>query len=196
MGGHRKRRRREERLEEEEEQQGREPAQESVLEKERPKERDASPADKVLELQKTAGNRATTAALSRWGFPGFPATAAPTWPKEAQVIIDGVVIPLQAWSSTEQHGGATGPNTSQLNDVNIVTTLGEHSTGLALKATQGGQIKTVIIVVPTKDGKGYTVTLEEVNITSYSISDRNESWSMSYRKKVFSQSPPQAQPRP
>jgi hypothetical protein len=78
MGGHRKRRRREERLEEEEEQQGREPAQESVLEKERPKERDASPTDKVLELQKTAGNRATTAALSRWGFPGFPATAAPS----------------------------------------------------------------------------------------------------------------------
>ena len=81
-----------------------------MLEKERPKEREreASPADKVLDLQKTAGNRATTAALSRWGFPGFPATAAPTWPKEPQVIIDGVVIPLEAWSMAEGHNGARG----------------------------------------------------------------------------------------
>ena len=94
MGGHRKRRRREERLEEEEEQQGREPAQESCSR--RSGRRSARPraADRVLDLQKTAGNRATTAALSRWGFPWFPATAAPQWPKEPQVIIDGVVIPL------------------------------------------------------------------------------------------------------
>ena len=83
-----------------------------MLEKERPKEKEATAADRVLDLQKTAGNRATTAALSRWGFPGFPATAAPQWPKEPQVIIDGVVIPLQSWSLAEGHGGATGPDRS------------------------------------------------------------------------------------
>jgi len=195
MGVQRKRRRREERLEEEEE-QGREPSPENVLEKERPKEKEATAADRVLDLQKSAGNRATTAALSRWGFPGFPATAAPTWPKEPQVIIDGVVIPLQAWSVSEGHNGATGPDRSQLNDVSIVTPLGDHTTDLMLKATQGGQIKTVIVVVPTKDGKGYTVTLEEVAIGSYSVSDRTVSWAMSYRKRTFAETPPKAQPRP
>ena len=105
MGVQRKRRRREERLEEEEE-QGREPARDNVLEKERPQEKEATAADRVLDLQKSAGNRATTAALSRWGFPGVPATAAPTWPKEPQVIIDGVAIPLEAWSMAEGQGPA------------------------------------------------------------------------------------------
>ena len=200
MGAQRKRRRREERLEEEEEQQGREPAQESVLEKERPKEREATAADRVLDLQKTAGNRATTAALSRWGFPGFPATAAPQWPKEPQVIIDGVVIPLTAFSSSEGRSGDGGPTTSpggvQLNDVTIMTTLGEHSTDLHMAAVQGRQFKTVVIVMPGKDGKGFTVTLTDGVISSYSISERNESWSLSFRKKEFSQSPPKAQSRP
>jgi len=200
MGVQRKRRRREERLEEEE--QTREPAQENVLEKERPqeREREASPADKVLELQKTAGNRATTAAISRWGLPWFPATAAPQWPKEPQVIIDGVVIPLKAFSSSEGRSGDGAPTTSpggvQLNDVQIMTTLGEHSTDLHMAAVQGRQFKTVVIVMPGKDGKGFTVTLTDGVISSYSISERNESWSLSFRKKEFSQSPPKAQPRP
>jgi hypothetical protein len=200
MGVRRKRRRREERLEEEE--QAREPAQENVLEKERPREREreATPADKVLDLQKTAGNRATTAAISRWGLPWFPATAAPQWPKEPQVIIDGVVIPLQSFSWSEGQSGdgglTTSPGAVQLNDVTIMTTLGEHSTDLHLAAVQGRQLKTVVIVVPGKDGKGFTVTLTEGVISSYSISERNESWSLAFRKKEFSQSPPKAQPRP
>ena len=191
MGVQRKRRRREERLEEEEE-QTREPAQE--------REREATPADKVLDLQKTAGNRATTAAISRWGFPWFPATAAPQWPKEPQVIVDGVVIPLESFSWSEGQSGYGGsttfPGGAQLNDVNIMTMLGEHSTDLHLAAVQGRHFKTVVIVVPGKDGKGFTVTLTDGIISSYSISERNESWSLSFRKKEFSQSPPKAQPRP
>ena len=194
MGVQRKRRRREERLEEEE--QVREPAEENVLEKERPKEKEGTVADRVLDLQKTAGNRATTEAIARWGLPTVPLAAAPQWPKEPQVIIDGVVIPLQAWSMSEGQNGARGPDQSQLNDVNVVTALGEESADLMRKATQGATIKTVVIVVPTKDGKGYTVTLEEVAISSYSVSDKTVSWSMSYRKKTFAQTPPKAQPRP
>jgi hypothetical protein len=194
MGVQRKRRRREERLEEEE--QAREPAQENVLEQERPKEKEGTVADRVLDLQKTAGNRAATEAIARWGLPTLPLSAAPQWPKEPQVIIDGVVIPLQAWSMTEGHGGATGPDRSQLNDVNIVTALGDHSTDLMRKATQGAGVKTVVIVVPTKDGKGYTVTLEEVVISSYSVSDKTVSLALSYRKRTFAETPPKAQPRP
>ena len=198
MGSHRKRRRREERLEEEEEQQGREPAQESVLEKERPKEREATAADRVLDLQKTAGNRATTEAISRWGLPWIPMAAAPQWPKESQVIMDGLVIPLESWSWSDGSTGtgATGPNLSQLNDVHITIASGDHSSDLLLKATQGGSIKTVYIVVPGKDGKGITVKLENVIITSYQTSGSTmggkplETLSLSFTKRELTQAPP------
>ena len=94
------------------------------------------------------------------------------------------------------HGGAAGPDRSQLNDVNIVTALGDQSADLMRKATQGAGIKTVVIVVPTKDGKGYTVTLEEVVISNYSVSDKTVSLALSYRKRTFAETPPKAQPRP
>jgi hypothetical protein len=187
MASQRKRRRREERLEEEEE-QGREPVQE--------KEREATPADRVLELQKTAGNRATTAALSRWGFPWFPATAAPQWPKEPQVILDGQVIPLQSWSwSVNSPGtGGTGTGKAHFDAVQVTTAIGRHSSDLALKTATGQPIKTVIIVVPRKDGTGMTLLFTDVLIMSYSLTGDTESWSLSFRTKEFSQSPPPAQP--
>ena len=199
MGVQRKRRRREERLEEEE--QGREPAQENVLEKERPREKEATGADRVLELQKTAGNRATNAAISRWGFPWFGATAAPQWPKEPQAIFDGVVVPLESWSLSDGHGSgtsvsSTGPGKVQLNDAQIMTRMGEHSSDLLLALTQGKRLKTVVIVVPGKNGNGYTVTLTDVLISGYQTSENVESWSLSFASKEFSQSPPKAQPRP
>jgi urate oxidase len=84
----------------------------------------------------------------------------------------------------------------QLNDVNIQTAMGDHSSDLAFKATRGEHIKTVVVVMPGKDGKGMTFTFHDVLITSYQISDSGESWSMNFAKKEFSQSPPQAQPRP
>jgi hypothetical protein len=194
MGVQRKRRRREERLEEEEQERAREPEEQPVQEQ----ERERSPADRVLELQKTAGNRATTAALSRWGLPTLPLAAAPQWPKEPQVIVDGVTIPLDSFSWPGQASVGTGgisSRTSQYNDVNVLTTLGEHSAELARLATSGAPIKTVVIVIPGKDGKGHTITLENVLITGYSISDKQESWSLNFAKKEFSQQPPQAQPR-
>ena len=64
------------------------------------------------------------------------------------------------------------------------------------KATQGADIKTVVIVVPTKDGKGYTVTLEEVVISSYSVSDKTVSWRCPTARRTFAETPPKAQPRP
>lgn len=205
MGIQRKRRRREERLEEEEEQQGREPARESVLEKERPKERerDATPADRVLDLQKTAGNRATNAAISRWGFPWLPATAAPQWPKEPQVILDGTVIPISSWSWNDPSpgvGSGTGLGKAELGrDISISTEVGRHSADLQLRTAEGRPFKVVYIVVPGKDGKGVTIKLENVMITSYSISgdsagsDPVDTWSLSYEKRELTQAPP---PRP
>jgi Type VI secretion system effector, Hcp len=197
MGVQRKRRRREE-LEEE---QGREPAQEQVEEKERPQEREASPTDKVLELQKTAGNRAVGAALARWGLPWIPQTAAPEWPKEAEVILDGEVIPLSSfsWTGSNSTGGAGSAGVEKpqfVNEVNVTTPAGEHSAELFQKTVHGEPIKTVIIVVPGKDGKGFTITLTDVLISNYQTNGPTDSWSLSFAKREFSQSPPQAQPRP
>jgi hypothetical protein len=200
MGVQRKRRRREERLEEEEQERGREPAEEAVQEKERPQEREATAVDRVLDLQKTAGNRATTEAISRWGMPWLPLAAAPQWPKGPQVILDGVVIPLESWSWAETSAGTgagpTGQGVAHLDDINVTTVSGDHSSDLMQKTAQGQPIKTVFIVVPGKDGKGVTIKLENVMITSYQTSGSSgggapvETWSLSYTKRELTQAPP------
>jgi hypothetical protein len=196
MATRRKRLRHEEELEE----QGLKPAQEAVEEKERPKEREATAAERVLDLQKTAGNRATTAAISRWGIGMLPLAATPQWPKEAEVIIDGVAIPLRSWGwsvgGSGVGGGSTGAAKPEMDEVDIVTAVGKHSSDLALKTARGDPIKTVVVVVPGKDGKGITVTFTDVLISSYSLSGDTESWSMSFAKKEFTQAPPRVQPRP
>lgn len=201
MGVQRKRRRREERLEEEEQEPGREPAEENVLERERPQEREATAVDRVIDLQKTAGNRATTAALSRWGLATLPWGAAPRWPTEPEAIIDGVVIPIESFSLTGGSSrGATGTaeaKAAEGGDIVVSAKLGEHSADLAMRATQGKVIKKVIIVLPQQHGKGMTITLTDVLISNYQVSNTTESWTLNFKKRELSQSPPpQAQPRP
>jgi Type VI secretion system effector, Hcp len=186
----------------EEELEGIEPQRDEEEQEERKAANPAAPADRALELQKTAGNRAVGAALARWGMPWIPATAAAQWPKEAQVILDGEVLPLKSWSWSEATAGtgaaSTGAGKPQFNEVNVSTTIGEHSAELTMRTAGGRPFKTVIIVVPGKDGKGITLTFTDVLISGYQVSGDLESWSLSFAKKEFSQSPPQvkAQPRP
>jgi Type VI secretion system effector, Hcp len=196
VGAQRKRKRREEELEEQEE-RGEQPRE---REQEKEVATEATPADKVLELQKTAGNRAVGAALARWGLPWIPQAAAPEWPKEAEVILDGEVIPLSSfsWTGSNSTGGAgaSGVDKPQfVNEVNVTTAAGEHSAELFQKAVHGDPIKTAIIVMPGKDGKGFTITLTDVLISSYQTNGPTDSWSMSFAKREFSQSPPPAQPK-
>jgi hypothetical protein len=200
MGVQRKRRRREERLEEEEEERGREPAQEAVQEKERPQAREATAVDRVIDLQKTAGNRATTEAISRWALPWLPAAATPQWPKEPQMIADGAVIPISSWSWADRTpgvGSATGVGKPEVGaEISISTTVGSHSADLALRTAEGRPFKTVYIVVPGKDGKGVTIELENVMITSYQTSGDSagsgpgETYSLSYTKRKLTEAPP------
>jgi hypothetical protein len=189
----RKRRRREERLEEEE------PAHESAVEeKERPRERETA-ADRVLDLQKRAGNRATGAALSRWGINTLPLAAAPHWPKEAQIIADGLTLPLESWSwdgaqrgtGSAQVGQEEGPG-----NLNVMTKRGEHASEWWQRVVRGDAFKTVVIVQPGKDGRGITITLHDVFLTNAQSSGELESWSLNFKKREFSEAPPQAQPRP
>ena len=156
----------------------------------------------MLDLQKTAGNRAVGATLSRWGLPWFPKTAAPQWPKEPQVIIDGLVIPLESWSWSEGSGG-TGAGSTGAGAVAAQRRPRHDDDGRPLLRSRaqgrpGTPIKTVLIVVPGKDGKGLPSRSTDVLITSYPISGSScaADLSLSFAKKEFSQSPPQAQPRP
>jgi hypothetical protein len=193
MATRRKRRRRQEELEEQEERE-----QPQEREREREVATEPTPADRVLELQKTAGNRAVGAAIARWGFPGTPTTAAPQWPKEPQVIADGLVLPLKAWSWVDRRPGTGGGSgrAQPAGEMSLSTTTGAHSSDLLLRTAEGRAFKTVVIVVPGKDGKGVTITLHDVSISGYQLSGELETWTVVFAGKEFSQSPPQAQPRP
>jgi Type VI secretion system effector, Hcp len=195
MATRRKRLRHEEELEE----QGLKPAQEAVEEKERPKEREATAAERVLDLQKTAGNRATAAAISRLKT----GTAAPKWPKEPEVIVDGVVIPMSSFTWGGSNNGAFGTGGSGVTqrvvtEVSVVTPASEHSSDLYRKGASGASVKTVIIVVPRKEGGGFTAILTDVVISSFSTDGRTDSWTMTFAKHELSMEPPgtQAQARP
>jgi hypothetical protein len=192
MGARRKRRRRDEEREDEQERERPQEEERAVATTE------AAPADRVLDLQKAAGNRAVGAAIARWGFPGFPQAAAPKWPEEPQVIMDGRVIPMSSFSWQDAHGGtgtAAGKARSD-GDVSISTTLGDHSADLALRAAEGRPFKKVIIVMPHANGTGVTITLTEASVSGYQVSGQLESWTLNFKTRELSQSPPQAQARP
>ena len=160
-----------------------------------------SPA-RVLELQKTVGNRAVGAALSRW--PVLGTAPLPQWPKEPQMIVDGTAIPIESYqegiqasstagSSTGGHRqngpGATGPG-----EIVVMLKLGKHSSAFLMQASRGPGYKTVEIVIPTKDGKGIRFILTDVLISGYSVSKDSdsplESVSLNFKKREFSQDPP------
>jgi hypothetical protein len=140
----------------------------------------ATPVDKAIELQKTAGNRAVGAALQRWPVFGGPLIAQ--WPKEPQMIVDGQVIPIESFqegiqastgtgtgtSGNQNKTGATGPG-----EIIVTLKMGKHSADLLLQATRGPGYKTVEIVIPTKDGNNPL-----------------ESLALNFKKREFSQDPP------
>jgi type VI protein secretion system component Hcp len=162
------------------------------------------PRARVLELQKTAGNRAVGAALSRW--PVFGAVQA-TWPKERQMILDdGTAIPIESFQ--EATGGTNvvtsstsgSPNRTSFTgpgEIVVTVKMGKYSTDLFRQAASGSGYKTVEIVIPTKDGKGIRFILTDVLISSYSVSGHGgagdaplESLSLSFKKREFNQDPP------
>ena len=195
-----KRRRREDELEEEREQlQEAEPEQQASA---------APPklADKALDLQKTAGNRAVGAALDRWSLPWVPQTAPPVakWPKEAQAVFDEkLVVPIKSWSDSN-----AGPNlvgrSGQSNrgdpegegEIVIVTEMGDYVVDLHKATLAGKPYGKVEIIVPGPNGTGIRVELENVYIVSYQTSGDGQhgggvqSYALSFKKRKVSNAPP------
>ena len=162
-----------------------------------------TPVARALELQKTAGNRATGAALARWPYLGVPQATA-QWPKEKQLILDDTVIPMESFAeSVATNRAALSPNsgTSKPNDVTgegeVVVTLklGDWSPDLFKANIAGKQYKTVELVVPGTDGKGVRWILTDVMISGLATSsgggDRpTQSLQLHFKRREFSQSPP------
>ena len=164
------------------------------------------PAARVLELQKTAGNRATGQALARWPLFGAPQAVA-QWPKHLEMVIDGkTVIPIEsAQVGTQRHltdPTGTGTNRETVVDQSgeMVVTLqqGEWSTDLARESLYGHGYETVEIVFPGKDGKGVRIILSDVLISGYTVSGHGgdahgtpmESITLNFKKRELSQDPP------
>jgi Type VI secretion system effector, Hcp len=162
------------------------------------------PAARVLELQKAAGNRAVGAALARWPVFGAPQPVA-QWPKHLEMVIDGkTVIPLESAQVGADrrltNPTATGAERERPVDESgeMVVTLktGKWSTDLFRESLYGHGYKTVEIVFPGKDGKGFRVILTDVLISNYSVSGRGDgpvdSIALNFKKREFSQDPPPA----
>lgn len=164
-------------------------------------------ADKALELQKSAGNRAVGAALNRWSLPWVPQTAPPVakWPKEPQAVFDGkLVVPIKSWNDAgrspagaggtgqqSQRGDAEGPG-----EIVIVTEMGDYVVDLHKATVAGKAYGKVEIIVPGPNGTGIRVELENVYIVSYQTSGDGhhsggtQSYQLSFSKRKFSHAPP------
>ena len=192
----RRKRRREEELEEEERQQHQE--QQDATQ--------APAADRVLDLQKSAGNRATAAALDRWTLPWARQTAPPVakWPKEAQAVFDGkLVVPIKSWSDPNagpnvvgRSGQANRGDSEGEGEIVIVTEMGDYVVDLHKATLAGKRYGKVEIIVPGPNGTGIRVELENVYIVSYQTGGDPQhgggvqSFQLSFKKRKFSNAPP------
>jgi hypothetical protein len=180
-----RRKRREEELEEEELQQ-----EEAVAPQ-------ATPVDRVLDLQKTAGNRATGAAIARWGMAWLPLAAIPRWPKEPQATFDDELV-LRIHSASDSRNPGTGAGQGARGsedgrgtggDMVVMAELGDHTAKLAGAVTRGKHFAKVEIVIPGPGG-GVRYVLTDVVIASYSVSGNHETYTLNYSKREFSNTPP------
>ena len=156
----------------------------------------AKPEDRVLELQKAAGNRATGAVLQRMAGPVLYKSG---WPKTQELRIGGLALPIEALSDDETlrggHGGAsrnkdrsTGPG-----DLSIVIKQGAWINELYRMVREGKGVETAEILIPFRDEKGQRWILTEVEIVSISAgSDTGEpmfTLALSYKKRAFADTP-------
>jgi hypothetical protein len=149
-----------------------------------------SPADRALDLQKTAGNHAVGAALARWAVPWVPRAPAPQWPTEEQVVFDGKAIPLLATSWGDRIGGGpSGPGKPEFHDVEVSVRVGTYSSELALASAEGRHFKEVVIVMP-RGGTGVTITLTDVLIEGQRLSGDAQTLQLHFASYELSQSPP------
>jgi hypothetical protein len=162
------------------------------------------PHERLLELQKTAGNRAVGAVLDRLAHEA--AHAAPSggggWPREKQIIFDGTGLPLESVNlsvvgATHPGGRSRTPRPDQFGgagEISVVLPDGGWLNDLERAFRRGQVYKGVEIVVPTPGGGGLRLILTAVQISGYASSGGGHhpltTVTLKYAQRTLSQKPP------
>ena len=159
------------------------------------------PAEKVLALQKSAGNQAVGALLQRWAGPAM-AALTPRWPKEAELRINDLVVEVETYSEAAGRSGALSPSSGKgqeefegPGDITVVLKHNDAASKFWLASTHGVTAKTAELVVPFKDGRGMRFILTDVVITSPTFhgggsQDPHVSITLSFKKRKLSHDAP------
>ena len=152
-------------------------------------------ADRALELQKTAGNRAVGAALQRWPVDAAEATPVADWPAQPEAVFDDdLVIPIE--SVQDSHSGQPRPPSKRegeegepvFGELVIFARTGKHSAELHKALLRGKHFAKVEIVIPGAGG-GVRIILTNVLITAANLDGDRESWTLSFEKREFNKNP-------
>jgi hypothetical protein len=158
-------------------------------------EKSETPADKVLALQKTAGNSAVGAALERWAGPmAHKRSKLPTWPQSPVMLLGGEdPLPIEsvqegtAGKRTERDADPDGPGEFVVHMLH-----GKQSAGLHHAAVEGRHYAKVELVIPGKGGSGVRWILYDVYISASQVSGDSQTISLSYRHRELVHAPPAA----
>lgn len=152
------------------------------------------PADRVLALQRKAGNRAVGAALARWGVGWLPLAGAPAWPKRPEVRFGpDLVVPLEAVNELQGPPTRKGREEEEADpggNMHLTFEQGDHSATLLHAAAQARRFDVVDVIITRGDGTGIRYTLTKVYVTGYQISGKHETVTLSFAKREFSMAPP------
>ena len=179
-------------------QEGKQQEPEAEKQPETKAEKTATPADKVLALQKSAGNNAVGAVLERWAGPlaqQRSKSKLPTWPQSPVMLLGGEdPLPIESvQDANEQNAGRIGKEDPNGPGEFVVSMQhSEKATGLHHKVLEGRHYAKVELVIPGKGGKGMRWILFDVYVTMSSISGAGQTISLSYRSRELVHSPPAA----
>jgi len=157
-----------------------------------------APAERVLALQSTAGNRAVAALLARAPDTAEPADSKgpppkqPAAPSGSHIVLGkNAPIPLESFSAPSPSKKGVLP------DIQLHSLVGPHSPELARAAKDGGQFDGEIVM---PDGR--KLVFKAALITSYSTSQADdnkaltEDWSINVQSLEFVQPPKEGKEPP
>ena len=160
-------------------------------------EKAETPADKVLALQKSAGNSAVGAVLERLAAPGAQRQRAgvlPTWPEAAQMLLDGdepIAIESVQDATQMQPARARDEDPNGPGEFVVHLRVGAHTADLHRAVMEGRHCARVELVIPGKGGnRGMRWILFDVYLSLGSISLDSQTVQLSYTRRQLVFSPP------
>jgi hypothetical protein len=161
-------------------------------------EKAATPADKVLELQKSAGNSAVGAVLERFPAQFAQRSKLPVWPEAPQMLLGGedpvpiesvqdatVKPPTGGSGARAEQGEGEGPGEFVVHMLH-----GKHTAGVHQAIVEGRHYAKIELVIPGKGGKGMRWVLHDVYVSVGAISQGAQTIQLSFTRRELVFSPP------